>query len=174
MHRTTRSLRCRLFLTALAVTLCAGLACGVASALATSGSPSPSTGRTILRLGWTVDPDSLNPFIGFLQSSYEVWALNYDYLVGVDAADLSRPQGLDKATGLAYQWSHTPDGLVWTFKVRSGVKWQDGVAFTARDVAFTYNYVIKGNMGNFTSYTQFITRVTAPDATTVKMYCSSP
>ena len=77
------------------------------------------------------DPDSLNPFIGFLQSSYEVWALNYDYLVGVDAADLSRPQGLDKATGLAYQWSHTPDGLVWTFKVRSGVKWQDGVAFTA-------------------------------------------
>ena len=29
-------------------------------------------------------------------------------------------------------------------------------------------------MGNFTSYTQFINRVTAPDATTVKMYCSKP
>ena len=174
MHSMIRSRRRGLLLAVLAVLLGVGLASGVTSAFATSGSPSPSAGKTILRLGWTTDPDSLNPFIGFLQSSYEVWALNYDYLVGVNAADLSRPQGLDKATGLAYQWSHTPDGLVWTFKVRSGVKWQDGVAFTARDVAFTYNYVIKGNMGNFTSYTQFITRVTAPDATTVKMYCSKP
>jgi peptide/nickel transport system substrate-binding protein len=154
--------------------LAVGLSWGLGTALASSGSSSPASGKTTLRLGWTVDPDSLNPFVGFLSSSYEVWSLNYDVLVGMRSTDLSRPQGLNQATGLAYKWSHSPDGLVWTFKVRDDVKWQDGVPFTAADVAFTYNYVIKGNMGNFTSYTQFIDRVTAPDPTTVKMYCSRP
>jgi len=173
MKTAKRSGLRRPLVTALAGVLGAALLFGAGSALAGS-SPSPSSGKTVLRLGWTVDPDNLNPFIGFLSSSYEVWALNYDTLVGMRSTDLSRPQGLDQATGLAYQWSHSPDGLVWTFKVRSGVKWQDGEPFTARDVAFTYNYVIKGQMGNFTSYTQFIDRVTAPEDTTVKMYCSKP
>jgi len=173
MFATSRRGRRRLALAAVVTLLAVGLLWGLGSALAASPSASPG-GKTILRMGWTVDPDSLNPFIGFLSSSYEVWSLNYDILVGMRSTDLSRPQGLGQATGLAYKWSHTPDGLVWTFKVRDGVKWQDGVAFTAADVAFTYNYIIKGNMGNFTSYTQFIDRVTAPDPTTVKIYCSKP
>ena len=173
MLATPRQGRRRLALAAVVTLLAAGLFWGLGSALAASPSASPG-GKTILRMGWTVDPDSLNPFIGFLSSSYEVWALNYDILVGMRSTDLSRPQGLDQATGLAYKWSHSSDGLVWTFKDRDGVKWQDGVAFTAADVAFTYNYIIKGNMGNFTSYTQFIDRVTAPDRTTVKIYCSKP
>jgi peptide/nickel transport system substrate-binding protein len=163
----------RFALVVLVALLVAGLLWGLGSAVAASPSASPG-GKTILRVGWTTDPDSLNPFIGFLSSSYEVWSLNYDVLVGMRSTDLSRPQGLDQATGLAYKWSHSPDGLVWTFKVRDDVKWQDGVPFTAADVAFTYNYIIKGDMGNFTSYTQFIDRVTAPDATTVKMYCARP
>ena len=174
MSATTKWGRSRAIVPVLACLLAAGLLWGLGSAFAASQSPSPAGKKTVLRLGWTVDPDSLNPFIGFLSSSYEVWALNYDTLVGMRSTDLSRPQGLDQATGLAYQWSHTPDGLVWTFKVRSGVKWQDGQPFSAQDVAFTYNYVIKGDMGNFTSYTQFIDRVTAPDPTTVKIYCSRP
>ena len=164
----------RFAVVALVAVLAAGLFWGLATAVASSDSPSPASGKTILRLGWTVDPDSLNPFVGFLSSSYEVWALNYDILVGMRSTDLSRPQGLDQATGLAYKWSHSPDGLVWTFKVRDDVKWQDGVRFTAADVAFTYNYIIKGDMGNFTSYTQFIDHVTAPDPTTVKIFCTRP
>ena len=163
-----------LVLVAMVALLAAGLLSGLGSALAASPSASPSAGKSILRVGWTVDPDSLNPFVGYLQSSYEVWALNYDQLVGTRSSDLSRPQGLDQATGLAYEWSHSPDGLVWTFKVRSDVKWQDGQPFTARDVAFTYNFIIKGEMANFTSATQFIDHVEAPDATTVRMYCSKP
>jgi peptide/nickel transport system substrate-binding protein len=167
--------RRRALTVAVAGLLAAGLIWGIGTALAASSTPLPSpSGKTILRLGWTVHPDSLNPYVGFLSSAYEVWALNYDILCGYDATTMTQPQGLDKATGLAYQWSHTPDGKVWTFKVRSGVKWQDGVLFTAADVAFTYNYIIKGNMSNFTSYTTFIDRVEAPDATTVVFYCSKP
>jgi len=47
--------------------------------------------------------------------------------------------------GLSYPWLAT--GYAWsngnktlTFTIRQGVKWSDGVPFTAQDVAFTFNY----------------------------------
>lgn len=41
----------------------------------------------------------------------------------------------DVATG----YEVSPDGLVWTFKIRTDIKFTDGTALTAEDVAFTYN-----------------------------------
>ncbi len=35
--------------------------------------------------------------------------------------------------GLAKEWSSTPDGLVWTFKLRDGLKWSNGDPITAKD-----------------------------------------
>lgn len=35
---------------------------------------------------------------------------------------------------LATSWSHSPDGLVWTFQLRRGVHFQDGSLMTAQDV----------------------------------------
>lgn len=39
--------------------------------------------------------------------------------------------------GVAKEWSMSPDGLTWTFKIRDGIKFQDGTDLTATDVAFT-------------------------------------
>lgn len=44
---------------------------------------------------------------------------------------------------LAKEYTISPDGLTWTFKIRSDVKFTDGVPLTAKDVAFTYNNAIK-------------------------------
>lgn len=41
---------------------------------------------------------------------------------------------------LASSWD-SPDGRVWTFRIRPDVKWQDGKEVTAEDVAFTYKYL---------------------------------
>jgi peptide/nickel transport system substrate-binding protein len=41
------------------------------------------------------------------------------------------------APGLAESWSPNADGSVWTFKLRQGVKWQDGTDFTSADVGAT-------------------------------------
>ena len=41
----------------------------------------------------------------------------------------------DVATG----YEVSPDGLVWTFKIRTDIKFTDGTALTAEDIAFTYN-----------------------------------
>jgi peptide/nickel transport system substrate-binding protein len=150
----------------LAATLFATAVCwGVASSLAASPSPSP-TGKVTLRVGWTAEPDNLNPFIGQLVPTYEIWHLNYDYLVGVKAA------GYSPTPELATSWSHSADGKVWTFKLRRGVTWQDGVPFTAADVVFTFEYIIDNEMANFTNYTEYIDDVVAVDDYTVEFRCS--
>ncbi len=169
MTRTTVRPSLRLALLALAAVLACGLAGGVANAFGSdAASPAASPDATVLHVGWTAEPDNLNPFIGYETSSLEIFHLNYDYLVGYRASDL-RP-----APELATSWEHSPDGKVWTFHLREGVKWQDGEDFTADDVVFTYRYIIDNDMSNFTSYTENIDTVEAVDPLTVKFVCSKP
>jgi peptide/nickel transport system substrate-binding protein len=150
--------------------LAAGLVWGIAGAVASSDSPSPAAGKTILRLGWTNDPDNLNPFIGYESSSYEVWAINYELLVGFRAEDFANVPGV----GLATDWQTSDDGKVWTFTITDKSKWQDGEPLTAKDVAFTYNYVIENELGMFLDYVKFIEKVEATDDTHVVFTCSKP
>jgi peptide/nickel transport system substrate-binding protein len=148
-------------------TLLIGLAGGVARA-ATSPSASPDGGKVVLRIGTTQDVDNLNPFTGYSTSAYEVYHLNYDLLVGYRASD-GAPQ-----PELADSWTSTPDGLEWTFKLHPGVTWQDGVALTAKDVAFTYNYIIQNQLAAYTSYTNNIKKAVAVDDATVKFILTKP
>ncbi len=68
---------------AVALTVLAlGLAYGLASALAASSSPSPAAGNVVLKLGWTSEPDNLNPFIGWATTTFEIWTINYNFLFG--------------------------------------------------------------------------------------------
>jgi peptide/nickel transport system substrate-binding protein len=148
--------------------LAAGLVWGIAAAVASSDSPSPGAGKIVLRLGWTADPDNLNPFIGYESSTYEVLSLNYELLVGFRASDMANVPGI----GLATAWDTSPDGKVWTFTITDKSTWQDGEPVTADDVAFTFNYIIDNELGMFTDYTKFITKVEATDATHVVFTCS--
>ena len=151
----------------LAVAL-AGLVWGLAGAFA-AGSPSPSpTGKATLHVGWVNEPDNLNPFIGYSTSSYLVFHLNYDMLTGY-AADNVAP-----APELAESWAFSDGGKVCTFKLRHGVTWQDGQPFTAADVVFTYDYIIKNDLAAYTSYTTGITKVEALDDHTVRFTCVRP
>ena len=116
--------------------LAAGLLWSIGSAL---GRAEPLAGRqgNILRIGTLQDADTLNPFIGYSGTAYEIFHLNYDMLVGYSPKNFApRPE-------LATSWQDSPDGKTWTFHIRHGVTWQDGLPLTASDVAFTYNYIIK-------------------------------
>jgi len=160
----------RALVIAVVALLAVGLVWGLGSALAGDESASPAAGKTVLRLGWTREPDNLNPFIGYGTPSYEVWALNYDLLVGFQPKDMANVPGI----GLATAWETSPDGKVWTFTITDKAKWQDGKPLTAADVAFTYNYCIENKMGMFIDYLTFIEKVEAPDATHVVFTCSKP
>ena len=169
--KRTRSLG-RLLAASIAALLAAGLLWGIGSAVAADESASPAAGggKTILRLGWTNDPDNLNPFIGYESSSYEVWAINYELLVGFRAEDFANVPGV----GLATDWETSDDGKVWTFTITDKSTWQDGEPLTASDVAFTFNYIIDNELGMFLDYVKFIDEVEAPDDTTVVFNCSKP
>ena len=133
-----------------------------------SSSASPSARPTIFRVGWLLEPDNLNPFIGLLGQDYEIWHLNYDFLVGFDAKDLSpRPE-------LAESWEVSDDGKTWTFKIRQGVKWQDGQPLTAKDVAFTFNYIVNNDLQTLAIYTGGITGAMAIDDYTVEITTEQP
>jgi peptide/nickel transport system substrate-binding protein len=126
--------------------------------------------KTHFTMALTSDVDSLNPFLGVEANSYEMWALTYDYLVDYSMHDMSpRP-------GLASSWNTSKDGRTWTFHVRPGVRWSDGKPLTASDVAFTYNRVLHGAIEgtNWSTYLNQVTKVTAPDARTVRLTLSRP
>jgi peptide/nickel transport system substrate-binding protein len=62
-------------------------------------------------------------------------------------------------------WSVSPDGKVWTIKLREGIKWSDGKAdYTTDDIAFWYEYELQ----NKKLTASFGTEWTDPDKTLVK------
>ena len=132
-------------LVAAAAVAVVALVAGPAPARAESPSAAPSPGTLALRIGWTSQPDNLNPFIGWQNVTYEIWSINYGFLFGFGndnspTLDLAREFPTEENGGIS------ADGKVWTIKLRTGVKWSDGQPFSAEDVAFTYNYVVKNEM----------------------------
>lgn len=86
----------------------------------------------VVRVGWAGSPDTLNPGMAILTEAYTIFELVYDAMYDLN---------LDGSftLSLADSVSVSDDGLVYTYKIRDGVKWHDGQPLTADDIAFTYN-----------------------------------
>ncbi|MES0120228.1 ABC transporter substrate-binding protein [Mesorhizobium sp. C277A] len=128
----------------------------------------------IVRIGSTSAPDTMNPFATW-SSAFPLF-YTYDCLVGVDA------QRHDDRKGFAQTWSVADDSLAWTFKIWPGMKWSDGQPATARDAAFTFNYLL-GSIGkpdelnigqNSTNGMEQIASVTATDDETLQIVSKAP
>ena len=158
-----KSYRC-LVGAACAAGLSALLATGVSYAAAADGSP--VTGGTVIA---GIDPGQLSTFNTQLTSVTsslvvaDVWA---DGLMTYDRNGSRIPR-------LAESWEVSPNGLTYTFKIRSGVKWSDGQPFSAEDVVFT--------LMNFGKYNTYLTKLMpliaesgAPDATTFVLKLKQP
>ena len=76
-------------------------------------------------------PVRVNPLARHLNDAEnDLAALVFSGLMRIEADGRPVPD-------LASSWESTPDALTYTFHLRRGVAWHDGVAVTARDVAFT-------------------------------------
>jgi len=94
----------------------------------------PAYGDALIE-GTIGEPSNLIPMLASDSASHSVAGQIFNGLVKYDT-DLS-------ITGdLAESWDVTKDGLVITFHLRKGVKWTDGVEFTADDVMFGYKTII--------------------------------
>ena len=73
---------------------------------------------------------------------------------------------------LAESWKTSSDGMTYTFKLRSGLKWSDGQAITADDVKFTYALAYDPAYKDFASprrgdLSKYIKSIDTPDPQTV-------
>jgi peptide/nickel transport system substrate-binding protein len=61
-----------------------------------------------------------------------------------------KPGTTEPVAGLAESWEASPDGKVWTFKLRDGVTFHDGTPFNAEAVCFNFDrwYNFKGSLQN--------------------------
>jgi len=93
--------------------------------------PNVKYGGTLKLLGWmgTTSPN-LNPFS---PNSLSLTPLIYESLFYVNNVT----GDITPVLGTSYEWKG--DDLY--VKIRQGVKWSDGIPFTANDVAFTFNYI---------------------------------
>jgi peptide/nickel transport system substrate-binding protein len=124
----------------------------------------------ILRVGTISYIDSLNPFVALLSQSYNAFVMEYPQLVQYGPGP--KLEG-DWATS----WSHSADGLTWTFHLKPGGKWSDGTPLTAADAAWTGNLIIKYAAGPTSLVAAALTHVKdmqAPNADTLVIHYSKP
>ncbi len=92
------------------------------------------------------EPANLDPQAAAAQDEFQVLWNVYEGLVGYDPKTLA-----PNNSGLAEKWDISDDGLVYTFHLRKGVKFQNGREMTANDVKYTFNRLANPKTG--TSYT---------------------
>ena len=117
--------------------------------------------------------------------------LNAHLATGVKDSDAARlvteplaswgPDATPVANGLAAEIPTVANGGVAgdltsvTWKLKQGIKWSDGSAFTADDVAFTFLLMADPSTGALTSYaTEGVRSVIARDANTVVVTYNAP
>jgi peptide/nickel transport system substrate-binding protein len=137
---------------------------------AASGGQTTRTSGSILRVGSTYYIDSLNPFVAFDAQAVNAFVMLFPQLVQYGP-------GLKLQGDWASSWSHSPDGLTWTFKLRSGGKWSDGAPLTAADAVWTINTELKYQSGAtsfLASELDGVKSASAPNATTLVLTYSHP
>jgi peptide/nickel transport system substrate-binding protein len=77
---------------------------------------------------------------------------------------------------LADSWKISDDKLTYTFFIKKGIKWHDGVPFTTRDVVFSYEKIMDPNVDapHLRSYYKDIKKVEALDDYTVRFTYARP
>lgn len=129
--------------------------------------PAPKPGG-ILRAGVQGDPTELDPHLTVLAAAGLVIELVYEGLVDVGPDLVPRP-------AIAESWDISPDGLTYTFALRTGVTFHNGRALTADDVVYSIERIRNPETASpSATYTSGITEITARDEATVVVTLGSP
>jgi len=109
-------------------------ACGSSGTTsAPSGGSTTAAGKpgAVIKAGITTPASAINPVTVADQGGLDMLAQTGEYLI------LSG-QKLDLKPVLATSWTPNAKADVWTYKIRQGVKFQNGAPLTADDVVYTY------------------------------------
>jgi peptide/nickel transport system substrate-binding protein len=155
------SRRMLLPVTLLAVAALLGSAC--------TSSPPPSQGGEggTLRLAYLADMAQADPDVFYDIEGNTVILSVYEGLLRY------KPDSTEVAPSLAESWEVSPDGLTYTFKLRSGVKFHDGTPFDAEAVKTSFQRRL--DVGAAPSYMlEPVKSMETPDATTFVIRLKHP
>ncbi len=119
-----------------------------------------------LRIGLAADVTSMDPHFLNLQPNVNIGWHVFDALTHVDEDSRLIP-------GLAVSW-HAVDATTWEFKLRRGVRFQDGSELTAEDVVFSIERTLQVPNGQFRAFTQRIVAKEIPDPYTLRLRTAVP
>ncbi|MGI6566019.1 MAG: ABC transporter substrate-binding protein [Limnochordia bacterium] len=133
-------------------------------------SGNPLEGGTI-RWALQEEPKNLNPTTA--SSAYE-WDVLYKLF---DSLKVMHPETLEDMPWMAKKW----DVGVWepepgreattvTWYLNEGIKWSDGMPFTAEDVKFTIDYLAENQVPRYLGYVDRVVKTELIDEYTVKVY----
>ncbi len=135
--------------------------------LATLLAVSP-VGAQELRIALATEPASLDPLLRSVGPDEQVARHFYDSLILQDERQQLVP-------GLAVSWRVVSD-TVWEFRLRQGVRFSDGSAFTAADVAATIRRApnVPNAANGYGIYTRQVTQIEIVDPYTIRLHTSAP
>lgn len=112
-------------------------------------------------------PTNLDPRVGIDAQSERIDGLIFDDL-------LSRGDDLNVAPGLAESWE-IPDPRTYVFHLHRAVKFHDGRPLTARDVKWTFDSLLQGNIRSTKAANyKYVDHIEALDDSTVVFHMKEP
>lgn len=130
---------------------------------AKSSSDKPKRGGT-LTMAIRKDIANTNPLIATRSTDQSIRELMFEPLLGVDLQGRIQPN-------LAKSWEVSNNGKLYTFHLRSGVKFHDGLEMTADDVKFAMDYTMNPKNGAYGfAKLSLVKRVDAAGKYTLKVY----
>jgi peptide/nickel transport system substrate-binding protein len=155
----------------LAVITMVAASCTTTSGGSSNGATSARAQEVIFQIasGPVENPKSMNPFLPSSRND-----------TGLKSAAMEPLFLLNVETGKVIPWLATSmtsssDLKDWTMHLRSGVKWSDGVAFTADDVVFTMQMLIgHADLVGSSALAPYVQTVSAPDKLTVDFKLKKP
>ena len=118
-----------------------------------------------MRVAQASDIQSLDPWTASDDATITALRQVYEGLVELE------PGGFRIVPKLAETWSISSDGRVWTFRLRSGVRFHDGSAFDATAVLLNFERAkafARFDLG------AIVTKIDAPDASTIVFTLAAP
>ena len=109
-----------------------GASSGSSSAAAGGSSPAGGAKQLVAQIG--PNPETIDPALCSAVDGGNMNLFTFDCLLGVDKDQKTIP-------GAAESYDVSPDGLKWTFHLRSGLKWSDGTPLTAKDFVYSWKRV---------------------------------
>ncbi|MFH1484427.1 MAG: ABC transporter substrate-binding protein [Chloroflexota bacterium] len=106
------------------------------------------------------DPPNLDIHRNVTISLFSPAATVYNGLVAYDQSNKVVPD-------LAERWEVSPDGKVYTFHLRKGVKWHDGKPFSSADARFSLERIM--GYATLKAFIEAVEKVEAPDENTLKV-----